>query len=124
MPIHPGSNITKAQSMLLLVSFMQRHNLTDEALKDLLSILDLLLPSVFPISKYKFYKAFDVEESEVKSLCELKPSHVQCDSCFYFILLVPVCTILCLCYCFTTVLFSNSKVTSQAISTVYAKNVN
>ena len=66
MPEHPGTDITKAQSMLMIVSFMMRHNLTDEALKDLLSILDLLFPSMFPTSKYKFYKAFGVEECEVR----------------------------------------------------------
>ena len=68
MPLHPGTDITKAQSMLLIVSLMHRHNLTDEALKDLLSILNLLHPHMFPTSKYKFYKAFNVEESEVKRL--------------------------------------------------------
>ena len=55
------------QSMLMIVSFMLRHNITDEALKDLLSILDLLFPNMFPTSKYKFYKAFDVEECEIRS---------------------------------------------------------
>ena len=64
-PIYPGATVTSAQSMLLLVAFLLRHNLTDSSLTDLLEILNLFLPNVFPPSKYKFYKAIQVEDSEV-----------------------------------------------------------
>ena len=44
----------------MIVSFLIRHNLADETLKDLLSILNLFLPNAFPTTKYKFYKAIDI----------------------------------------------------------------
>ena len=61
-----------AQSMLLLVAFLLRHSLTDSALTDLLEMLNLFLPSAFPPSKYKFYKAIQVEDAEVKQADQFK----------------------------------------------------
>lgn len=65
--IYPGSNITKTQSLLLVLSFVLRHGLTGEALKDLLVLLNLLLPNTVPSTKYKFYKKIKMESYEVKN---------------------------------------------------------
>ena len=62
-PIYPGSNVTKTQSLLIILCFLLRHKLTDVALGDLLLMLNVLLP--IPSSKYKFYKSFKLEQSEV-----------------------------------------------------------
>lgn len=60
--------MTCAQSILLLVAFLLKHHLTDTALTDLLDFLNLLLPNTFPASKYKFYKAIQVEDSQVRKI--------------------------------------------------------
>ena len=64
-PIHPGSNVTKTQSLLLILCFLLRHKLTDVALGDLLLMLNVILPDTIPGSKYKFYNSFKLEQSEV-----------------------------------------------------------
>ncbi|XP_046841889.1 uncharacterized protein LOC124436007 [Xenia sp. Carnegie-2017] len=86
--IYPGALITKSQSVLLLVAFLLKNNLTDAALTDLLDILSLILPSTFPSSKYKFYKAIQVEESQAHFYCESCLSYIgtsaestKCDEC-------------------------------------------
>ena len=60
--------MTRAQSILLIVAFLLKNNLTDAALTDLLDILSLFLPSTFPPSKYKFYKAIHVDDSKVRKV--------------------------------------------------------
>ena len=62
-PIYPGSNITKTQSLLLILCFLLRHKLTDVALGDLLLMLNVLVPDTIPGSK--FYKSFKLEQLEV-----------------------------------------------------------
>ena len=64
--IYPGSVITSAQSIVILVAFLLKHNMTDAALIDLLDMLNMFLPSTFPSSKYKFYKAIQMEDSKVR----------------------------------------------------------
>ena len=64
-PIYPGSNVTKAQSLLLILCFVLRHKLTDVAIEDLLLVFNTLFPNIVPTSKYKFYKSFQLEQSEV-----------------------------------------------------------
>ena len=64
-PIYPDADITKAQSLLLILSFLLKHHLSDEVLKDLLGILNVLLPETFPKTKYMFYKAFRTGSSQV-----------------------------------------------------------
>ena len=51
-PIYPGAGITRSQSLLLVMSFVLRHGLSDEALDDLLSLLNLHSPDSVPKSKY------------------------------------------------------------------------
>lgn len=55
----------------MLVAFLLRHNLTDAALIDLLDMLNLFLPSAFPSSKYKFYKAIQIEDSKVRGIFQI-----------------------------------------------------
>ena len=64
--LYPGSNVTKRQSLLLILSFFLRHCLTDAALEDLLLLLNVLLPNTVPATKYKFYKLVALEQYEVK----------------------------------------------------------
>ena len=59
--------MTCAQIILLLVAFLLKHNLTDAALVDLLGILNVVLPNVFPPSKYKFYKCLQVEDCQASN---------------------------------------------------------
>ena len=47
--------------------FLLKHNMTDAALVDPLDILNLLLPNTFPSSKYKFYKALQLDDSQVRT---------------------------------------------------------
>ena len=67
-PLYPGSNVTKGQSLLLLLSFVLRHGLTGLALDDLLSLLNVFLPDTVPATKHKFYKSIAIEEYEVIKL--------------------------------------------------------
>ncbi|XP_028416230.1 uncharacterized protein LOC114540149 [Dendronephthya gigantea] len=71
-PIYPGSNVTKAQSLLLILCFVLRHKLTDVALGDLLLLLNTFFPNTVPPTKYRFYKSFQLEQSE---------KHFYCSNC-------------------------------------------
>lgn len=64
-PVYPGAAITKNQSLLLILSYILRHKLTDVALNDLLLLLNTLFPGIAPTSKYRFYKAFRMDNTEV-----------------------------------------------------------
>ena len=66
-PVLPGMTVTKNQSLLLILSYMLRHKLTDAALCDLLLLLNTFFPGVAPTSKYLFYKAFNMEDFEVRN---------------------------------------------------------
>lgn len=48
-----------------MVTFLLKHHLTDATLTDLLSILNLFIPNTFPPSKYMFYKAIQVDNTQV-----------------------------------------------------------
>ena len=54
------------QGLLLLLSCMLRHQLTDVALTDLLLLLNTFFPATFPKTKYMFYKALKMENAEVR----------------------------------------------------------
>lgn len=64
-PLYPGGNVTKAESIVLILSFVLRHKLTDVALGDLLSLLNTFFPNVIPATKHKFYKLVKFKQSEV-----------------------------------------------------------
>ena len=75
-PRYEGADLTHNQSLLLLMSFVLRHQLTDEALNDFLSIMNMHLPNVVPESKYLFYKKFNHQAFT---------HHYFCGDCtFYF----------------------------------------
>ena len=57
-PIYNGPPITESQSLLLLMAFLLKHDLTDEALDDFLSVMNAHLPNVVPSTKHLFYKKF------------------------------------------------------------------
>ena len=59
-PLYQGSNVTLGSVMVLLVLFVSRHNLTSEALENLLSIIAAILPasSILPSSLNRFKKYF------------------------------------------------------------------
>lgn len=52
---------------------MVRHGLTKEALKDLLLLLNVLLPGSVPVTEYKFFKAFETGNFQVKASLFCKP---------------------------------------------------
>ena len=58
-PIYKDVVLTHNQSLVLLMSFVMKHQLTDEALSDFLKIMNLHLPNVVPKTKYLFYKKFN-----------------------------------------------------------------
>ena len=75
-PIYEGANLTSNQSLLLLMSFILKHQLTDDAVNDFLTIMNLHLPNVVPESKYLFYKKFNYQAFD---------RHYFCGDCtFYF----------------------------------------
>jgi len=75
-PIYPNARLTNAASMLLIVTFSVIHKLSGEALKDLLSLIDLhcLLPHALIQSLYKFKKYFAGLFHPIKK-------HYYCPSC-------------------------------------------
>jgi hypothetical protein len=64
-PIYPGADVTKTESLLLIMCFVLRHKLTDVALGDLLLLLNTFFPNIVPATKHLFYKLFKLEQSEV-----------------------------------------------------------
>lgn len=56
--IYPGASLTKAQSLLLLLSFVLRHNLTGVALQHLLEIFNEHFLGFVPATKYLFYQGY------------------------------------------------------------------
>ena len=56
--MYPGAPITKAQSLLLLMAYVLRHNLTAVALDHLLQIFNEHFPSLMPTSSYLFHKVY------------------------------------------------------------------
>jgi hypothetical protein len=75
-PIYEGADLTQNQSLLLLMSFVLKHQLTNDALGDFLTIMNMHLPNVVPDTKYLFYKKFN-HQGFVR--------HYFCANCtFYF----------------------------------------
>lgn len=60
VPLYEGSSLTIPSSSTLLMKYKMRHNLTKEALSDLLQLIRLHLPSPnqYPSSLYIFQKQF------------------------------------------------------------------
>ena len=74
-PIYEGADLTHNQSLVLLMSFVLKHQLTDQALGDFLTIMNMHLPNVVPETKYLFYKKFNHQRFV---------RHYFCDECFFY----------------------------------------
>ena len=57
-PIYSGAPLTKGQSLLLLMSYVLRHNLTGVALQDLLTLFNEHFPGLVSATSYLFHKAY------------------------------------------------------------------
>lgn len=53
------------------MSFVQRHHLTNDALDDFLTMMNLHFPNVVPQSKYLFYKRFQLKKFKKHFFCEV-----------------------------------------------------
>ncbi|XP_034025419.1 uncharacterized protein LOC117509911 [Thalassophryne amazonica] len=69
LPIYPDAPITKSQSLLLIVSYVLRDGLSDSALDDLLSLMNIHCPNSVPTSKYLLYKSVEDSMYEVHYYC-------------------------------------------------------
>ena len=79
-PLYKGANVTLGSVMVFLVLFGIRHNLTSEALENLLSIMAAMLPasSILPSSLNRFKKYLsDLKHSFVFHHC--------CSFCFAYV---------------------------------------
>ena len=76
VPLYNGSRISVLESMVLIITFVMRHQLTREATKDLLSLLELhcLTPNLCRSSMHMFYNFFSELTSPVQK-------HYFCDFC-------------------------------------------
>ena len=88
--LYPGAPLTKGQSLLLLMSYVLRHNLTGIALEHLLKIFNEHFPGLVPESMYLFNKAYGAyghyEPHFYCSLCFMymgtrEKSPTQCAAC-------------------------------------------
>ena len=73
--IYEGAELTHNQSLVLLMSFVLKHKLTDQALGDFLTIMNMHLPNVVPQTKYLFYKKFNHQTFV---------HHYFCEECFFY----------------------------------------
>lgn len=76
VPLYSGSRISVLESMVLIITFVMRHQLTREATKDLLSLLELhcLTPNLCRSTMHMFYNFFSELTSPVQK-------HYFCDFC-------------------------------------------
>ncbi|KAJ8355072.1 hypothetical protein AAFF_G00101560, partial [Aldrovandia affinis] len=75
--LYPGAHITKGQSLLLLMSYVLRHNLTGIALDHLLQIFNEHFPGLVPATSYLFHKSYG-------QYGEYEP-HFYCHQCSNYI---------------------------------------
>ncbi|XP_064469724.1 uncharacterized protein LOC135384453 [Ornithodoros turicata] len=75
--LYSGSRITKAESMLLILGHILRHEDSKEATESLLKLVEAHLPrgTEFPTTKYTFFKHFG--NTDVK-----RSRHFYCSSCY------------------------------------------
>ena len=77
-PLYTGSQLTKAQSFLLILSYALRHSLTGVALSDLSDLINIHCPENVRTSKHLFLK-------ELKPIQGHLECHVYCPNCEYYI---------------------------------------
>ncbi|KAM9424777.1 uncharacterized protein KZ484_004654 [Pholidichthys leucotaenia] len=76
---YTGSQLTQAQSFLLILSFVLRHGLTGMALSDLLDLINIHCPENTELtSKHLFLKELKPIESHLQC-------HIYCPNCEYYI---------------------------------------
>lgn len=89
-PVYPGAPITKAQSLLLLMSYVLKHNCTGQALDHLLRMFNAHFPGLVPETRYLFHQAYGEYghyephfycSSCLNYLGDSKTSPSQCDIC-------------------------------------------
>ncbi|XP_034143075.1 uncharacterized protein LOC117592904 [Esox lucius] len=89
-PLYPGAPLSKGESVLMLMSYLLRHNLTGKALNHLLEMFNIMFPGLIPSSHYLFHKEFGSSSKfEVHFYCESCLKYLgiradcpsQCDSC-------------------------------------------
>ncbi|XP_072170541.1 uncharacterized protein [Diadema setosum] len=71
-------DITPDQALLMILTFVLRHKLTGEALQDLLTLLNHLLPGLSPATKYLFRKCFHGAKDQIEI-------HHYCKACMTYI---------------------------------------
>lgn len=69
-----GSTVTRAESLLALLSLGVRHNLSGEALRDVVELINLHCPGTLPSSKYLFNNS----SSDYLGVCDF---HFYCSLC-------------------------------------------
>ncbi|XP_030231849.1 uncharacterized protein LOC115557858 isoform X3 [Gadus morhua] len=70
-PLYPGAPVSKEESLLMLMSYVLRNNLTGKALTHLLELFNLMFPGLIPPSHYLFNKEFgSSSQPEVHFYCE------------------------------------------------------
>ena len=74
--IYPNARLTNAASLLLIMTFAVTHKLSGEALKDLLTLINMhcLIPNPLIQSLYKFKKYFNMLQHPIKK-------HYYCPNC-------------------------------------------
>lgn len=77
--LYDGARITLATSMLLIVSFVIRHNLPGEALTDIITLIELhcALPNIFAQSTKMFKDFFRGHDTPIDC-------HYYCDRCHIY----------------------------------------
>lgn len=75
-PLYPGSKLSRAESLLLLMAHSLRHHGTKEATDSLLKVIDAHLPmnTDFPSSKFTFFRQFSGKDI-------LQEVHFYCPQC-------------------------------------------
>lgn len=77
-PLYPGSNVSRAQAFLAVMSFIIRHSLTNTCVEDLLELIDLICPNTLPKTRYLLYKNIKLGSEHCKA-------HLFCEHCLTYI---------------------------------------
>ncbi|XP_041939023.1 uncharacterized protein LOC121700235 [Alosa sapidissima] len=75
-PLHPGSEVTLAQCIVLILAFALRHSLPSKAIEDLLKLLNVILPpiNILPHSLHIFKKCIQDPSDDIRV-------HLFCKCC-------------------------------------------
>ncbi|XP_061190604.1 uncharacterized protein LOC133198538 [Saccostrea echinata] len=86
--VHNDSTVTRAQSLLMYILFTLTHRLTKVASADLLELINLHIPNLFPRSNYFIEKFFNVADH-----MDTIEKHFVCEQCQGYMgkEIVPIC---------------------------------